>query len=210
VGTLASKARFVAIQSHRRVSTAAGSLRGAVETRFEILNPFLIAMVCVAACQCLSGRDWAGKEMHVKSQTQELERVITALRGAYAAFNRGDIDAAVVPLDEHIEWSEPTEFPGGGTYHGREGARRYLSQSRASLAEGTSTPVQFISAGNRIVVFVHAHVRPHGSPDWHDIDLADVYTIRDGRIVQMRAFTNRQDALRWAGAENVVDSPSSK
>ena len=74
----------------------------------------------------------------MQTQTQELEGAITALRGAYAAFNRGDIDAAVVPLDEHIEWNEPTEFPGGGTYHGREGARRYLSQSRASLAEGTS------------------------------------------------------------------------
>jgi len=144
----------------------------------------------------------------VESSTQELELTITALRGAYAAFNRGDIDAAVAPLDEHIEWSEPAEFPGGGTYHGREGARRYLSQSRASLAEGTSEPVQFISAGNRVVVFVHAHVRPLGSREWHDIDLADVYTIREGRIVQMQAFANRQEALRWAGAESVAPAAS--
>ena len=174
------------------------------------MNQLIIAMVCVAACQCLSGCDRAGKEIYVQTQTQELEGAITALRGAYAAFNRGDIDAAVVPLDEHIEWNEPTEFPGGGTYHGREGARRYLSQSRASLAEGTSEPVQFISTGNRIVVFVHAHVRPQGSREWRDVDLADVYTIRDGRIVQMRAFANRQEALRWAGAENVVTAPSIK
>ncbi|MFZ1999970.1 MAG: nuclear transport factor 2 family protein [Candidatus Sulfotelmatobacter sp.] len=144
----------------------------------------------------------------MESSTQELELTITALRGAYAAFNRGDIDAAVAPLDEHIEWSEPAEFPGGGTYHGREGARRYLSQSRASLAEGTSEPVQFISAGNRVVVFVHAHVRPLGSREWHDIDLADVYTIREGRIVQMQAFANRQEALRWAGAESVAPAAS--
>jgi uncharacterized protein len=167
-------------------------------------------MICVAACLCLSGCDRAGKEVYMESQSQELERTITALRGAYAAFNRGDIDAAVVSLDEHIEWSEPAEFPGGGIYHGREGARRYLSQSRASLAEGTSEPVQFISAGNRIVVFVHAHVRPQGSREWHDIDLADVYTIRDGRIVQMQAFANRQEALRWAGSESVAPAPGSE
>jgi ketosteroid isomerase-like protein len=146
----------------------------------------------------------------MESQSQELERTITAVRRAYAAFNRGDIDAAVAPLDEYIEWSEPTQFPGGGIYHGREGARRYLSQSRASLAEGTSEPVQFISAGNRIVVFVHAHVRPQGSREWHDIDLADVYTIRDGRIVQMQAFANRQEALRSAGAECVSPAPGSE
>jgi ketosteroid isomerase-like protein len=114
------------------------------------------------------------------------------------------------PLDDHIEWIEPTEFPGGGTYHGREGARRYLGQSRATLAEGTSEPVQFIPDGNRIVVFVHAHVRPQGSPEWHDIDLSDVYTVREGRIVQMLAFPNRQEALRWAGAKSVSPAASSK
>ena len=174
------------------------------------MGRFLTAMFFVAASLCLNGCDRAGKKVHVENTTQELERTIAALRGAYAAFNRGDIDAAVVPFDEHIEWSEPTEFPGGGTYHGRDGARRYLSQSRASLAEGTSEPVQFISAGNRMVVFVHAHVRPQGSREWHDIDLADVYTIREGRIVQMQAFANRQEALRWTGAEGVAPAASSK
>src|SRR5580692_8882998 len=102
------------------------------------MNQCLTAIFCVAACLCMSGCNRARKELYAEIQTQELERTITALRGAYAAFNRGDIDAAVVPFDEHIEWSEPAEFPGGGTYHSREGARRYLSQSRASLAEGTS------------------------------------------------------------------------
>jgi ketosteroid isomerase-like protein len=174
------------------------------------MSRFLTALFCAAACLCLNGCGRAGKAVHVESPTLDPERTITALRGAYAAFNRGDIDAAVAPLDEHIEWSEPAEFPGGGTYHGREGVRRYLSQSRASLAEGTSEPVQFILAGNRIVVFVHAHVRPQGSREWHDIDLADVYTIREDRIVQMQAFANRQEALRWAAAESVAPAPSNK
>jgi len=57
--------------------------------------------------------------------------MIVALHAAYAAFNRGDIDAAVEPLDAQIEWSEPAEFPGGGTYQGREGVKQYLAQSRA-------------------------------------------------------------------------------
>lgn len=39
-------------------------------------------------------------------ESAQLERVNVALRAAYAAFNRGDIDAAVEPLDAQIEWSE--------------------------------------------------------------------------------------------------------
>jgi pimeloyl-ACP methyl ester carboxylesterase/ketosteroid isomerase-like protein len=130
----------------------------------------------------------------------ESEYAITALRRAYAAFNQGDIDTAVEPLDAKVEWSEPPEFPGGGTYQGREGAKQYLAQSRAAWAEVISEPIQFIPAGNRIVVFVHARVRPKDSSQWQEVDLADVYTFRAGKAIAMRAFANREEALLWAGA----------
>jgi ketosteroid isomerase-like protein len=131
----------------------------------------------------------------------QVEQRISALRGAYSAFNRGDIDATVEPLDPQIEWSEPTEFPGGGTYRGREGAKQYLRQSRAAWAEIISEPEQFIPAGKRIVVFVHARLRAKGSSDWQDVRLADVYLFRDGKAIQMKAFADRQEALRWARGE---------
>lgn len=133
------------------------------------------------------------------TSTANHERIIATLRAAYAAFNRGDIDAAVSGLDPQIEWSEPASFPGGGTYHGRDGARQYLTQSRAAWAEVISEPEQLIPAGDRIVVFVHARVRAGGSNDWQDVRLADVYPVRDGKIVAMRAFADRQEALRWVG-----------
>jgi len=131
--------------------------------------------------------------------TSQPEQTVSDLRNAYAAFNRGDIDGALRPLDPQIEWSEPAEFPGGGTYHGLAGVKRYLTQSRAGFEEGSSEPEQFIPAGNKIVVFVHARVRPKGSKEWHDFRLADVYTIRDGKAIEMRAFSDRQEALRWVG-----------
>jgi uncharacterized protein len=131
--------------------------------------------------------------------TAEQEVAIATLREAYAAFNRGDMDAAVAGLDPQIEWTEPAEFPGGGAYHGRDAVKRYLTQSRAAWAEVNSEPEQFIPAGDRIVVFVHARVRPKDSNDWQDVKLADVYTVRSGKIVKMRAFADRQEALRWVG-----------
>jgi ketosteroid isomerase-like protein len=74
-----------------------------------------------------------------------------------------------------------------------------LTQSRAAWAEGSSEPEQFIVSGPRIVVFVHARIRLHGSDEWRDIRLADVYTFRDGKPIQMRAFSDRREALQWAG-----------
>jgi ketosteroid isomerase-like protein len=129
------------------------------------------------------------------------EQAISLLRKAYEAFNRGDIAAAVEPLDPQIEWTEPESFPGGGTYHGQAGVARYLSQSRAGWAEGSSEPERFIPSGDRIVVFVHARIRLQGSTEWRDVRLADVYTFHNGRPVQMRAFADRNEALRWVGVK---------
>ena len=128
------------------------------------------------------------------------EQRIAILRAAYAAFNRGDIDAAVQYLDPNIDWTEPTEFPGGGSYRGREGAKQYLTNSRASVAEVISEPEQFIPAGDRIVVFVYARVRPKDSSTWQEVRLADVYLFRDLTPIQMHAFADRQKALQWANA----------
>jgi hypothetical protein len=160
-----------------------------------------VLTLIVAASLCLSGCNRERREIRMEISPQ-MEQAIAALRGAYAAFNRGDIDAAVDPLDDQIEWSEPAEFPGGGTYHGRNGVKRYLTQSRAAWAEVNSEPEQLIPVGDRIVVFVHARVRPKDSNQWQDVRLADVYTFRNGKAIQMRAFADRQEALRWAGEKS--------
>jgi ketosteroid isomerase-like protein len=141
------------------------------------------------------------------TKAPDMNQAISALRDAYAAFNRGDMEAAVASLDADIEWVEPKEFPGGGAYRGRESAKQYLAQSRAAWAEVSSEPEQFIPAGDRVVVFVHARVRAKGSSEWQDVRLADVYTFRDGKAIQMRAFADRNEALRWAGVQ--VAAPAS-
>jgi ketosteroid isomerase-like protein len=134
-------------------------------------------------------------------RTDMQQQNIEALRRAYAAFNRGDIAATTEALDFNIVWIEPPEFPGGGTYHGHEGVRKYLTQSRTAWAEVSSDPERIISAGDKIVVFVHARVRAKNSVAWNEVRLADVYTFRDGKAVQMRAFADRSQALEWAGAK---------
>ncbi len=125
-----------------------------------------------------------------------------ALRKAYAAFNRNDIATTVEALDPQIEWTEPPEFPGGRTYHGHQGVKAYLSQSRANWAEGSSEPERFIVAGDKIVVFVHVRARTKGSTEWQEVRLADVFTFRNGKATQMRAFADRRQALEWAGVKD--------
>jgi ketosteroid isomerase-like protein len=161
------------------------------------VNRFGTIALCSVALSL--GCHLAQRENTTVLNHEQTENAIAELRAAYAAFNRGDIDAAVRSFDPQVEWIEPAEFPGGGTYHGVEGAKKYLAQSRNGAAQVISEPEQFIPVGDRIVVFVHARVLPENSAEWQDIRLADVYRFHIGRVIQMRAFANREDALRWAG-----------
>ncbi len=77
----------------------------------------------------------------------------------------------------------------------------HLSQARATWAEGSCEPERFIVAGDKIVVFVSVRVRLQHNTEWIEVRLADVYTFRNGKAIQMRAFADRRQALEWAGVK---------
>ena len=133
--------------------------------------------------------------------TPSLAAETEALREAYAALNRGDIPAFVKALDSQIEWTEPAEYPTGGTYRGLAAVEAHLSQARGTWAEGSCEPERFIVAGQRIIVFVHVHVRLKTEAEWREGRLADVYTFRNGKATAFRSFADRRQALEWAGAK---------
>ena len=158
----------------------------------------LLPVLLIAACLMMWGCS-KGKINPMSSSEQE--QLISALRDAYRAFNRGDLDAAVQLLSPDVEWSEPPEFPGGGSYHGRDRAKQYLTQSRAAWSEVESQPEDFVVVGNRIVVFVRARLKAKSTDAWREVKLADVYTFQNGQAVNMQAFADRKQALKWVGVE---------
>ena len=131
--------------------------------------------------------------------TPPLAAETEALKEAYAAFNRGDFRAFGQIFDPQIEWIELVEFEEGGTYRGHEVVFAHLTKSRQMWAEGSCRPERIIVAGDRIVQFVHVHVRLKHETEWREGQVTEVYTFRDGKIIQVRIFAHRQQALEWAG-----------
>jgi ketosteroid isomerase-like protein len=133
--------------------------------------------------------------------TPSLAVEMEALKEAYAALNRNDIPAMVKCFDQQIEWIEPAEWPGGGTYRGYAEVEAHLSQARSTWAEGTCEPERLIVAGDKIVVFIYVRVRLKQSTEWVEGRHASVYTFRDGKAIQQRIFDDMQQALEWAGVK---------
>ena len=128
-------------------------------------------------------------------------RDIEAVKETYAAINRNDIPAAVGPFDPQMEWIEPPDFPTPGTYRGHAAVMAHISKGRNTWAEGGCELERFIVTGDKVVVFVRALVRLKDRTEWSGGRFADVYTFLDGKVIQVRSFGARQEALEWAGAE---------
>src|SRR6185295_3872239 len=138
----------------------------------------------------------------MSNPTATLAAQTEALRAAYAALNRNDIPAFVQAFAPDIEWTDPPGSPESKTYHGLAAFQAHASQARAAWAEGSCEPERFITAGDKVIVFVHVRVRLKHETEWREGSIADVYTFRDGKVIRARVFTDRQQALDWAGVKS--------
>jgi ketosteroid isomerase-like protein len=143
-------------------------------------------------------RPWEGE---MSEQTPPLAGEIEEIREAYAALNRNDTPGFVAIFDPQIERIEFAGSPHGGTYHGLAAVTEHVSKARATWAEGSCEPQRFIVAGDRVIVFVHVRVRLKHETEWREGDTADVFTFRNGKVVQFRTFADEQQALEWAGVK---------
>jgi ketosteroid isomerase-like protein len=130
----------------------------------------------------------------MSAETAVLERF-------FSAVNRNDIDALPAFFDPAVVRIEPEGFPTAGTYRGIAAVVENVRKGRGSWAEGSCDPEKFLQNGDKVVVYLHARVRLHGSTEWVGGRFADGFVIRNGKIAQYHSFGERAEALKWAGIE---------
>lgn len=133
-----------------------------------------------------------------KESDNQMAADMAAVREASAALNRGDVAGYVRILDPAAEWVEPYGFPGGGTTCGRPAVQAHLEFHRGRWAEGSCTSEQIAVVGRRIVQVLAVRVRLKGETAWREGRVAEVYTFRGGKAVQVRIFGDVQEGMAWA------------
>jgi ketosteroid isomerase-like protein len=118
-------------------------------------------------------------------------------RAAFAALNRGDLDALTQFYDPDVVFETLLL----GTHRGNEAIRLLDEEGRKTLSGYRLDPIELIDAGNKVV----ADVRVIGVGQASQIAMEDrdrfalLFTIRNGRTVRQQSFRNRGDALEAAG-----------
>jgi len=135
-----------------------------------------------------------------------MESEIDAIRQAYAALNRGDIEGFVKDFNDEIERTEFEGTPHGGTFRGIEAVKEHVKAGRSTWAEGTCEPERFVTVDDKIVVACHVRARLNGQTDWLEGRTGDVFTFRDGKVIEFRTFGDPDEAIAWAGVEKYESS----
>lgn len=114
----------------------------------------------------------------------------TAVVGAvYAALARDDQRTLLALLAPDVEAYAPPALPWGGYYQGTAGFAE-LMRTKARTLDAAPEPLQWIAAGERVVVVAHSRGCCRGSGHVLDLPLVHVWTVRGGRVVTVECYAD--------------------
>lgn len=121
------------------------------------------------------------------------------VRRMYHAYARGDFELALSHLDPEIEFSQPAEEPGGGTYHGHEGVVEAFSKWTGAWDDYRVEVEELIDLGDQVLARTRHHGRGKGSGVEVEQQIFQLWTLRNDKVVRARMYYSEAKALEAAG-----------
>jgi len=98
-----------------------------------------------------------------------------------------------------VEWHSAAEDPGLETFHGHEGVKKLLSDVQEQMEDFRTEPFEFLDAGDCVVAGLVHRGRGRGSTAEVEMREWNVFLFREGRIVSVHEYLDRDKALKAAG-----------
>jgi ketosteroid isomerase-like protein len=125
---------------------------------------------------------------------------IEIVRRVFEAFNNEDIERIVEFMHPDLEVEIPAELSAEpDTYRGPDGIRRYFRSFGDALEEVRFEPERMWESGQSVVVDLRLTARGRQTSIPVEQRSTGVWTIRDGRVVSVRAYGLRSEAFAAAG-----------
>ena len=121
------------------------------------------------------------------------------VRAAYASFEAGDLDGALVAVDEDVVWEQAQGLSHGGVYRGLDEVRRNVFDplDRDWWSSFSARPSELIDAGDVIVVLGRYEGAARETGRILDVPFVHIWTFRGDRAVRFRQFL---DTAGWNDA----------
>jgi ketosteroid isomerase-like protein len=130
------------------------------------------------------------------------QEVLTMMRMGYAAFNRGDMEAALATLHPDIEWWPAADELIIDPYRGHDGYRRLVAGIREAVPDLQVDVEELFAAGDRVVVCLRFWGRGRDSGVPVEIRETHVARVCDGKVIELREYRDKDAALKAAGVRS--------
>jgi ketosteroid isomerase-like protein len=113
------------------------------------------------------------------------------------AFARRDWPSALAPLDPDIEWDMSTyeAWLDPRVTRGTEAVQEFFRSFLGTWDDYEIEFEEFIDAGDEVLVLVRDRGRGKGSGAPVERTWAQLWTVRDGKVVRFRPYADRETAL---------------
>jgi uncharacterized protein len=120
---------------------------------------------------------------------------------SFKAFADGGLDALAEFWHPDINWrAMEGALDDVGEMHGTAAARRYVQDWLDTFEDVTSVAEELLAAGDdRVIAVQHMTGRARLSGIETELRYAVVYTLRERKIIRIREYLNREQALEAAG-----------
>ena len=120
---------------------------------------------------------------------------VEILRRAYGSLAQRDWDG--LWADVHPDFELHTQLQ--GSYRGRDEVQRFVEDRIGTFESWKAEPEEFFESDDQVVVFVTQRAQPKGTSAVIEIKVADVWTLRDGKVSTLETFPQREKALEAVG-----------
>jgi uncharacterized protein len=94
-----------------------------------------------------------------------------------------------------VEWDVSALWPDGQVYRGRSGVARFFRRWLGAWDSYDFEVEELLDRGDHVVVMLRERGTAKGTGAEVDHRFAQIWTLRDGRVVRWRAFSKREEAL---------------
>jgi ketosteroid isomerase-like protein len=123
------------------------------------------------------------------------------IRAYFERFNETR-ESQLEALHPAIAWHIRADLPDSRTLHGYEDVERRDADWIQAFGDLHLEPIEVSEASGKMVVLVHLHGRIKGSGDIVDLNEVWVVSWRSDKIIEIREYKNKAEALESAQLED--------
>jgi ketosteroid isomerase-like protein len=129
------------------------------------------------------------------------EENVEIVRRVIEGWEQNDLDAGLALMDDAVEWHPAGHEPETATARGKAAITERLLEWATAFEDFRADALEFIDAGECVVVPFRYAGRVRGSGGEVAIEETNVFRLRDGKIVEVREYRTKDEALAAAGVD---------